>query len=743
MNVSVLFIDAPNPSSVRAVPQDISVVCVTARDALSAAQKLDCDQLLFLESQAFVGSQAFAVARSLNASGGILGGCAVDAVGTRRFGSVFASVPFGPYEVEPFPLIGAATDVAAQPRADAIDAVSPGAYLVDRRAFVEAGGFDPVLTTPWLACDLSARLRRLGKPVRWEPRFTFTLENLLASPQEAVDHKHFLRTWGDELAARFDVETPARGAVRRTTRLPQGQREVVTIPLPPTQIVLCGTGPLTPNRLRSSTRAHRLSVRDARGDGETGVAALYEAFRTRSDRYVAVVDAGAELEESWLERAIVDLESHPTIKCIRSGPVAVAALARVPLHLMPNPDAAGALDALTPLLVSETSPRSRLSLVYLTHVRTEYHRTSFEAVYGGELDIDYHVVATPSRPDTVSSLRGHATIDLIVDPSAGMAAGMNTALARAEGDIVVIIGDDFCPPPGWLDVIREAFALRPEMGVLGLSAVFVDGPQRIELAYPDVKAFQAVAASRRAARARDARLTDRLSALALAVDKRALAAVGGFDERLGAGRWAIEDFTLRLRAAGYAAYITEDLFVHRFLVDDAQPRVNDAAEEARRAKHFAEKWSVPVARVADFDPAPQIARGFDPDRLFVPIDASRIVERTLRERYDVVLVADCDDEKTLSEVRSALRRYLRAFRAKDPVLFALRVGGGLQLDAVGERVGAVVRKCNVALEDAPDIAILRGDAGEKSAQEVLPAGTRVALETLTDLSPGALRRLLR
>lgn len=599
MDLAVLFLGTSNLSSSRAVPADLTVYECRSHDACDTARNIDARHLLVVEPDAYASAQTFAAARSLESDGGILGGYVQEPDGTRRFGAVFATVEFGPYGVEPFPLIDPRGGAAQQPQSDAIDVVAPGVFVIDRECFCAIGGFDSTLSSPWRVYDLCMRIRDAGKPVRWSSKLGFGVEVGVVRVTDAVDRRDFSRKWENRLRARFDLDTPARGVIRRVVRSPLGQRDVVTIPIPPTEVVLYGDGALTPKLVRTTTRAQRVTVTDARGEDGAGLHAFRQALRTRSDRYVALLNAATTPEEGWLERMLVELESRPNLRGIRKNGTAAIALSRIPLDMNLPSQMDSVPHAIDAVLSKRPIAGRTLSIVLVAHSTTPIHRTSFESIYAGELEIDYHAVVTPARPDSVAALKSHATLDVIVDESRGMAAGVNEALARARGDVVIVIADDFYPPPGWLETVREAFSLRPDMGILGFSAVFVDGPQNVDVAYADMTAFKALATRRREALARDARLTDTLTALALAVDRRALQSVGGFDKKLGAGRWGVEDLTMRMRRAGYAAYVAEDLFAHHFGPDVAQPFLNDPVEENRRAQVFAQKWK---ARV-DFDPS--------------------------------------------------------------------------------------------------------------------------------------------
>jgi len=591
MDVAVLFLGAPNLSSRRSVPRDVPVFESSPENVLAAVAAVDARQLLIVEPQGYAGPSTYAAALSLDADGGILGGCQVEADGTRRFGAVFASVRFGPYDVEPFPLIDPrGKNALQQPQRNAIDVVCPGVYLVDRTALIEVGGIDPTLESPWRVYDLCMRMRAAGKSVRWDPRLTFSVEIGVVRPIEAVNRRNFIRRWSQALEPRFDLETPVRGAIRRTLRTPMGQREVVMVPLPPTEVILYGDGALSPSDLRSTTRAQRVSVTDARGDEARSMRALRDALDTRADRYVALVDSTKTPRSGWLEQMLVQLESRPNARGVCEEGCALLAVSRIPFDMNPGPDERSVQQAVARLLRPRAAAGRTLSIVLVAHTRADVHRTSFEGIYGGELDVDYHAVVSASKPDLVKLLKSHATLDVLVDESQGLAKGINAALKRCTGEIVIVIGDDFYPPSGWFEIVREAFTLRPEMGILGFSSVHVEGPQSVDLAYADIKAFKALAQGRRAAMTRDAKLTDRLTALDFAIDARALRSVGGLDPKLGAGRFGIEDLTLRVRRAGYEAYVAEDLFLHHFEREMAEALLGNPQEEARAARVFGDKW---------------------------------------------------------------------------------------------------------------------------------------------------------
>jgi GT2 family glycosyltransferase len=766
MSLAVLFIGTASMATLRAVPHGLEHTTCSAAESREAARNSQADRLLIVEAGTHLPSSSFVSAQNIDARGGLVGGCSVDG-SMLRFGSVFAQVSFGPYDMDPFALVDLSGGAQRErPDPEGIDTIAPGAFIVDRAAFVELGGLDPILGSPWRAYDISLRFRDAGKMVRYERTLTFVHESALATPTEAADRREFMQRWNARLTAHFDLDMPARGGVRRAVRLPMGQRDAAAQAVPPVDIILYGDGTLSPNSVRLSTRVRLAAIRDGRADESEAVGLLRNALQTRSDRYIVLLRADAQLDSRWLERMIVEVESTANMCGVSEPGRTLLSLSKIPLDVQPAPDLSHMDPAIkqvlegaqrrsrivrgnTPQSIVRSEARVPVSVILVAQSNAEFGKTSFEGTYAGDLGVEYLAVGTPTRSGMLDWLKGYPTIDLIVDDSKNLGVGLNIALARAKGDIVVVMGDEFFPPRDWITMVRDSFAIRPETGILGFSSVSVEGPQAVDTGYNDIKAYHVYAGSRRETMRREVHLAPRLSALIFALDARALRSVGGFDERLGGGRWGIEDLTLRIRAAGYEAYVAEDVFTHRFPPELSNPYLNEPAEEATRGAIFADKWGLRPAEIVGFNAAPLVARGFDPTRDFVPLRHAADEQAGLRDNYDAVFVAACETEADLQTVAAALRRYFQAFRSGDAVLFAIGVSADLDVEAVSGRARAIARKSGVDLDQTADVVIAPyGEELEKWVAS-LAAGPRhcvhggdllTSVSRLEDLSPSGFRR---
>lgn len=202
----------------------------------------------------------------------------------------------------------------------------------------------------------------------------------------------------------------------------------------------------------------------------------------------------------------------------------------------------------------------------------------------------------------------------------GFAGGVNLGLARAGGDVVVVLNNDALATPGWLDGLTGALRREPGVGIAGPRSNWVSDDQIIpEVPYDSAPsgALDAFAAGRARAFAGGGREATRISGLCMAVSRAVLDDLGGFDTRFAVGNLEDDDYSVRARLAGHRLWVADDSYVHHFghktfaLVDedyDALMRDN--------AMRYVMKWDLPLDR----DPRGILpARAFDPQRDRVPL----------------------------------------------------------------------------------------------------------------------------
>ncbi len=335
-------------------------------------------------------------------------------------------------------------------------------------------------------------------------------------------------------------------------------------------------------------------------------------------------------------------------------------------------------------------PRPNLvSIVTLSWNALEFTKLAVESIRA-HTSIPYEIIVVDNGSDeaTVAWLREQSGLRVIYNAeNRGFAGGNNQGMAMARGEFVIVLNNDVLVTDGWVEGLLAPFGRIPTLGMTAPRSNKVAGSQQLEIAqYSSADEYQSFAQRTRREFAGMGWLTDRAIGFCLCIDRRVIREVGGFDEHYGVGNFEDDDFSLRVRSAGYKILVCDDVVIHHFGSKTfAANKIDYAGTMQRNWAIFAQKWGFPRAFPQNgYSSTEAISRGFDRAKHFAPLSAP--VPSRLR------FVASVANESDWESLAVFVKRFSRAYRANDPVMLDIAAFGDSDPEIIAKRIERLLER---------------------------------------------------
>lgn len=240
------------------------------------------------------------------------------------------------------------------------------------------------------------------------------------------------------------------------------------------------------------------------------------------------------------------------------------------------------------------------SVIVVTHDNLVFARLCLESLLAAT-DGAYEVIivdnaSTDGTREYLSRLsasdgRVHTVLN---DSNRGFAPACNQGLRLARGDVLVLLNDDTVVTPGWLRRLTVRLE-DPEVGMVGPTTNRIGNEAQVDTSYRTLAELVLFADARAKGHAGQAFDIPTLTMFCLAMRRDVYEAVGALDERFEVGLLEDDDYSLRVRSAGYRLLCAEDAFIHHF-AETSFGKLVQSGEYARllhaNRRRFEEKWGV-------------------------------------------------------------------------------------------------------------------------------------------------------
>jgi GT2 family glycosyltransferase len=217
------------------------------------------------------------------------------------------------------------------------------------------------------------------------------------------------------------------------------------------------------------------------------------------------------------------------------------------------------------------------------------------------LDLQVIVVDNNSRDGTREYLQEIAARDarvrlLLNDRNNGFVRAANQGLAAARGRVLVLLNHDTIVTPGTIARLSRHLEEEPTLGLLGPVSNAAATEAEIEASYRTYGGLVDDAQSR--APASEVVEVDMLTMFCVALRRDVYAHVGPLDDRFEIGLFEDDDYSLRVRLAGYRVAYARDVLVHHFgeaafgnLVSTGERAALFEANRERFEQKWGQAWS--------------------------------------------------------------------------------------------------------------------------------------------------------
>ncbi|MFP7470740.1 bifunctional glycosyltransferase family 2 protein/class I SAM-dependent methyltransferase [Niallia taxi] len=234
------------------------------------------------------------------------------------------------------------------------------------------------------------------------------------------------------------------------------------------------------------------------------------------------------------------------------------------------------------------------SIILLTYNKLEYTKLCIESIrkYTQKGFYEIIVVDNNSSDDTVQWLKEQEDLKTIFnEENLGFPKGCNQGIEIAEGDNILLLNNDTIVTNNWLENLLVALNSSEKVGCVGAVTNNCSNFQTVPTNYQSIEDMQLFAQEFNKSNPVQWEERLKLVGFCMLIKKSVVDEIGLLDEQFSPGNFEDDDYSFRIRKAGYKLLLCGDTFIHHFGSTSFKDKPEAYQQLLRKNKEkFEAKW---------------------------------------------------------------------------------------------------------------------------------------------------------
>lgn len=213
-----------------------------------------------------------------------------------------------------------------------------------------------------------------------------------------------------------------------------------------------------------------------------------------------------------------------------------------------------------------------VSIIIVTFNNLNYTRECIQSILDKTAYPNYEIIIVDnkSRDETPTYLKElekqYSNVTIVLnEENYGFAKGNNLGIKKAKGDYIILLNNDTVVTRGWITGFIKHLEKNHSLGLVGPVTNYAGNEAMINVTYRNIKEMDRFAEIYTLANFN--KLYNGINILimfCIAMKKELIKEIGYLDESFGIGMFEDDDFSYRVKKAGYDIACVEDIFIHHY-----------------------------------------------------------------------------------------------------------------------------------------------------------------------------------